>query len=251
MKIDAPKLAGNILSRNRSKFAGNQKEILSAKLCTFLNPYSYWILRSRRDDILDGFDVIGIDGMLLCTFLRWTRIASVPRLSFDMTSVARDVFEMAQKSNLRVFLIGADPYEIEVAARKIKLRYGDLNCVGFHHGYFVEDERTSIFNRIMSVGADIVVCGMGAPKQEEFLRSLAKCGWTGQGYSCGGFIRQIANGELDYYPKWIDKLNLRWAYRIWDEPKLLKRYFIQYPIAIASFVRDALYVNSLKRSREA
>jgi exopolysaccharide biosynthesis WecB/TagA/CpsF family protein len=250
MKIDAQMRNGNILSKNRSKFAGGQGEILSARLCTFLNPYSYWILRSRRDDILDRFDVIGVDGMLLCAFLRWTGIAHVPRLSFDMTSIARDVFEMAQNSNRRVFLIGANAGEIEVAIRKIKLRYSKLHCAGFHHGYFSEDERSSIFDQIISAGADIVVCGMGAPKQEEFLRSLTESGWAGQGYSCGGFIRQIATGDLEYYPKWIDKLNLRWAYRIWDEPKLLKRYFIQYPIAISVFVHDALYAHSLKGPRE-
>ena len=87
---------------------------------------------------------------------------------------------------------------------------------------------------------DIIVCGMGAPLQEQLLVDLQNIGWIGTGYTCGGFLHQIAS-NIQYYPIWTDKYHLRWAYRIYDEPKLFKRYFWEYPKFLMVFIYD--YIN--------
>jgi N-acetylglucosaminyldiphosphoundecaprenol N-acetyl-beta-D-mannosaminyltransferase len=229
----------NILLRNTDKLAKNARDVLSARLCTFVNPYSYWRLRTESW-LLDDFDVIAVDGASLCSFLRGTGIRDVERLSFDMTSIAGQVFEKAESAGETIFLVGAGPSEIEKAVETIKKRYGKLKICGYHHGYFDSEAEWKLFDRIFEISADIVICGMGAINQERFLSRLVRSGWAGQGYSCGGFIHQIAKGGLDYYPGWIDRWNLRWLFRLTDEPKLVRRYFLQYPVAFLTLLKDAM-----------
>ena len=87
---------------------------------------------------------------------------------------------------------------------------------------------------------------MGTPLQEQFLIDLQKSGWVGKGYTCGGFLHQTANG-IQYYPKWINRLGLRAFYRMYDEPQLIKRYFIDYPQAICIIVFDIIKYKFFRR----
>src|SRR5690606_4597421 len=104
--------------------------------------------------------------------------------------------------------------------------YPDLKILGSRSGYFSDDqEKNDFLMHLAAVDPDIVVVGMGTPFQEEFLVKLTQLRWSGMGFTCGGFFHQTAKKGSSYYPRWVDKLQLRWLYRIWDEPKLIKRYF--------------------------
>ena len=48
--------------------------------------------------------------------------------------------------------------------------------------------------------------------------------------TCGGFLSQCAvSNDLIYYPNLINKLNLRWLYRIFSEAHVLRRFILDYP----------------------
>ena len=126
---------------------------------------------------------------------------------------------------------------IDKAIKNILKDFPELNVVGFRDGYIQDNERKSLYQNIKTLNPDIVICGMGTPLQEQFLVDLQKTGWDGIGYTCGGFLHQTAR-NIQYYPKWIDKYNIRWIYRIYDEPKLFKRYFWEYPKFFGYFVYD-------------
>ncbi len=100
-------------------------------------------------------------------------------------------------------------------------------------------ERDKSINNIIELNPDFLVVGMGAPLQEQFLIDVRKQGYKGTGFTCGGFLHQT-QGSINYYPKLIDSMGLRWAYRIYDEPKLFTRYFVDYPVSIILFLKDVL-----------
>ena len=208
-------------------------------LVTYLNPYSYLILR-KRPQLLEAFDEIRIDGIALVMFLKIFGVAKVARRSFDMSSDATEVIAGAVASNSTVYLIGAKPSEINMAVKNILEKYPKLNIVGYRTGYFNSDEeRRHLIKMIAASQPDYVICGMGTPLQEEFLVDLREADWHGSGYTCGGFFHQSAD-RLDYYPQWIDRLQLRWLYRIYKEPRLFKRYGWEYPKFAGTFVIDYL-----------
>ena len=206
------------------------------KITTFLNPFSYLLAR-KQGGLFSNFN-IEIDGILLVLILRIFG-CHFSRKSFDMTSLARMVFNKAISESKTVYLIGTKPELIDQAVKNIREKFVDLNICGFRDGYFAVEEKKEILNNIIKIDPDYVICGMGTPKQEEFLLDLSQAGWNGTGYTCGGFLHQTAQ-NIKYYPKWIDLFNLRAFYRIYDEPRLIKRYMLEYPIAIMYILYDII-----------
>ena len=206
------------------------------KLTTFLNPFSYLGLRKTKKDLKD-FN-IKIDGGLLVVLLKLFGFNS-KRESFDMTSLAPVIFNKAIGDKKSIYFVGTKPKVIDIAVKNIKEKFPELNICGYNHGYIKKEDRENIFNTIIRIRPDYVICGMGTPLQEDFLIDLQARGWNGEGYTCGGFLHQTAD-KIQYYPYLINKLGLRAFYRMYDEPKLLFRYFIDYPKAIVVIIYDLL-----------
>lgn len=209
-----------------------------SRVVTFLNPYSYLYYRKNLS-LFSQFDEINIDAISLVLLLKFFGVKT-KRLSFDMTSLAPLVFNSCTNNNQKIYFVGSSKSSIAEFIKKIKEDFSNMNIIGYRNGYFRNsDERKLEINKIVEKNPDIVVVGMGTPMQEEFLLSLKTYGWDGVGYSCGGFIHQTAKA-INYYPYFFNKYNLRWLYRIYDEPKLFKRYFLLYPKSIALFIFDLL-----------
>lgn len=192
-------------------------------LVTFLNHHSYQVARKNVSEF-KRFDYIYCDGIFLTLMLRMLGI-ECRRRSFDMTSLAPVVFKNAIQKDLSIALIGGENGVAKSAAEILSSRFLGLKVVLTNPGFFVdESDRKSTLDKVTSLAPDIVVCGMGTPNQEKFLLDLVDNGWKGKGYTCGGFFHQTARKGICYYPRWIDKCNLRWLFRLYDEPALFKRY---------------------------
>jgi exopolysaccharide biosynthesis WecB/TagA/CpsF family protein len=231
---------------------GKEDSFLSCKkksLTTFLNPYSYLVMR-KHVQVLECFDRICFDGFLLAWLMRLTG-SRVERVSFDMTSLAPEVFRSACNSGESVFFIGSEPGVARDAMDKIVNKYPEMLVCGVRHGFFSNvNERHDFVKELAELDPDVVVVGMGAPLQERFLVDLKAAGWKGVGYTCGGFLHQTARKGVGYYPKWMDRLHLRWLYRMIDEPKLIRRYFVDYPKFLFVFFYDLVsYHLSERRKR--
>lgn len=207
-------------------------------LITFLNPFSYLLYRKNIKLFLE-FDKICIDGIVLVLMLRLIGIR-VDRQSFDMTSLAPVVLGDCIKNGKSIYFIGSTESSIHRFIKTLTLKFDKLNILGYRNGYFnSQEDKTKVINNLVNLNPDVIVVGMGTPYQEEFLVNLKNRGWKGQGYTCGGFIHQTAKG-INYYPKFYDKYNLRWLYRMIDEPKLIKRYLLYYPLSLSLFIFDVL-----------
>lgn len=221
---------------------GDERFVLNKKKCkniTFLNCYSYYIYR-KNCSYYTSFHGIHCDGFLLKNLVKLVGIQT-KRKSFDMTSLAPEVFENAEKNNHSVAIVGSKDEYLRLAIENIKKKFVNLNIVESRHGFFEnENEKYKFLEKIKKLSPDIVIVGMGTPLQDLFLKQLKDKGWTGIGYTCGGFIHQTATKGTVYYPKFIDRYNLRWLYRIYDEPKLMKRYAFYYPLSILLFFYDVI-----------
>jgi N-acetylglucosaminyldiphosphoundecaprenol N-acetyl-beta-D-mannosaminyltransferase len=93
-----------------------------------------------------------------------------------------------------------------------------------HHGYFLEAQEEKIIEEIKNSDADLLLVGMGCPKQETFLARHAKTLATITKIGVGGAF-DIWSGELKRAPKFIQILNLEWLFRIFQEPFRIIRIF--------------------------
>lgn len=208
------------------------------RLNTCVNPYSYHILRNNRD-LFHDYDGIFVDGILMCIFIRLVWGKKVRRLSFDMTSMAKDLFEEINKSRESIYFIGTSQDKLEQSISVLKKEYPNLNIIGYRNGYFDSgQDRVDTIQNIIGLNPKYVIVGMGSPLQEQFGLDLRNNGYKGILFTCGGFLHQTADG-LHYYPKWVDKYNLRGFYRQYKEKILIRNYnsLIEFP---ALFIYDSI-----------
>lgn len=216
---------------------GDVNNVSHANLCTFINHYSYLIARKNKSLFLE-FDNIYSDGIMLCLFLRIIGIKN-KRISFDMTSLAPRVFCEAEAISQSIYFIGGEEGIAEEAVNKIMVGYPNLKVSGTRSGFFTSSlERKNVLDEIIKNNPDVIVASMGTPYQEQFLVDLKKAGWKGSGYTSGGFFHQTAKAGLKYYPPWVNHFNLRWAFRILDEPKLIRRYTVDFVKFVLLFSYD-------------
>lgn len=208
-------------------------------ISSFVNPYSMLVLEGN-ETVAESVDYWYVDGIsLVKTFVKYEQ-KNISRFSFDDTSIAPLVFDFAKINNKSIAIIGTKELIIQKAINTIEKKYA-VNISYFRNGYFKNDmELKECIDTICDKNIDIVICGMGTPNQEDFLIQLKKKGWDGYGFTCGGYLHQIATKD-NYYPVFFDKLNIRWIYRIIDEPKLLKRYFYLYPFFFIKYFKYILY----------
>lgn len=207
-------------------------------ITTFINPYSYLQLRNNAR-ILQSIDRVLVDGGLLVKILNSTLGLNLKRTSFDMTSLAPVIFEQCSESQASVFFVGSHDEAISQATKRFQKQFPKLNIQGFRNGYFTLEQRQAFINQMLELQPDVIICGMGTPQQEQMLIDLKHAGWQGAGFTCGGFFHQSAK-KLNYYPSWVNRFNLRWLYRIYDEPKLLKRYTWDYSKFLFVYTYDLL-----------
>lgn len=213
-------------------------DLREGEIHTFLNPYSYLLLR-QNPELLEQFDVVHFDGIALCKIYELFRVRSVPRRSFDMTSVARDVLKAASIEGKRVAFVGTEEGVVDKAVDTLQKAFS-FEVALVRHGFFSSEEELETFQKhLVEVNPDIVIIGMGVNRQEKFLIQMKGLGWAGTGFTCGGFLHQTAL-RLDFYPKAMDRLNLRWLYRVWRDPYVIRRYLLDYPRFLLCFFSDYL-----------
>ena len=199
---------------------------LPGRTYTCVNSYAY--LFARKDiPLYDRMDGIFVDGMWLCKFLRIFWGKKITRRSFDMTSMARDLFERlnAPDNNQSIYFLGSRPEQVKAATELFARSYPGMKIAGCRDGYFKSDEeRIGAARAIVSLTPDFAIMGMGKPAQEQFACLLREQGFKGIIFTCGGFLHQSTQ-KLHYYPKWIDRMNLRAFYRFYKEGTWIRLFY--------------------------
>ena len=211
------------------------------RIYTFLNPVSYLSALDNKA-MFARFNGIFADGSILVAAIRTVYGRSVTRRSFDMTSMAPELLSFAEKNRKTVYVVASRQEQVEKAVGVFKERYPDLCFSGYRNGYFVsEAEMDKEAECIAALNPDFLIVGMGIVMQERFLLKVHEKGYRGIGFTCGGFIHQTAKNEIDYYPAWADKLNLRFVYRMYKEKHTRKRYLQAAFLFPARFICERIF----------
>lgn len=204
-----------------------QLEARKPFLLSFVNPSAWAIARREGDylDLLRRFDFVLPDGIGVAWALRQLENPNAGRFSFDASSLYLPLFAALNERRSSVFVCGAGVGVAERAMQRMRAEFPEIDYRGCSDGY---RDRGELRDMIAEADPDVVLCGMGVPYQERFLLTLKQAGYGGLMISCGGFVDQLAAAPR-YYPAWVDKLELRWAWRIYREPRRLwRRYLVDY-----------------------
>ncbi|MGK7896596.1 MAG: WecB/TagA/CpsF family glycosyltransferase [Xenococcus sp. (in: cyanobacteria)] len=179
---------------------------------------------SRLQNFIEKASLIVADGKPIVWASRWLSQALPERVTgIDLID---SLAARAEKEQFSIYLLGATQQAIAIAAANLKSRYPKLNICGFNDGYFSAAETAERVQAIRQSKAQILIVGMGVPRQEFFLEE----NWSDLGVNfaigVGGSFDVIA-GKKKRAPLWMQQAGLEWLYRLIQEPKRLwKRYLV-------------------------
>lgn len=207
----------------------------------YINFANYNLL--RKSD-LSYLTQIHFDGISIVYLYNIFTSNNIPRKSFDFTSDAEDIFKLCIGNNKKVCFIGGNKTEARVLKQKLKSANLSLPSWEFHSGYISETGNDDWSEYLIHIGIkkfDLVILGLGAPLQEFVGSIIAQDYISVSTITCGAFISQTAKGKkLSYYPNVFNRLHLRWLYRVFNEPHVIRRLLLVYPYNMILFTLDTL-----------
>jgi N-acetylglucosaminyldiphosphoundecaprenol N-acetyl-beta-D-mannosaminyltransferase len=136
--------------------------------------------------------------------------------------------EAGPRRCLKVFLLGAGPGVADRAARQIQDTWPAVQVVGTYSpapGFENQPQQNQhIVQRITAAAPDLLVVGLGAPKQELWLAAHRHELRVPVALAVGATIDFLA-GEKKRAPRWMRLVGLEWLHRMASEPRrLVRRY---------------------------
>ncbi|HKR46943.1 MAG TPA: WecB/TagA/CpsF family glycosyltransferase [Paraburkholderia sp.] len=129
---------------------------------------------------------------------------------------------------MKIFLLGAGPGVANRAALAITQRWPNVQIVGTYSpplGFeALPSECEQIIEKIAATEPDVLIVGLGAPKQELWVHKY-RTRINAKVAICAGATIDFIAGEKARAPIWMRKAGLEWLHRVGSEPRrLLRRY---------------------------
>lgn len=131
----------------------------------------------------------------------------------------------------RIFLLGAKEGIAQKAMERINEKVGRKIVVGAHSPSFGfekdEKECKELVDIVNRSGANVLLVGVGAPKQEKWIMKYRNQMPDVDLFMALGATIDFEAGTLKRAPRLWQKLGMEWLYRCLKEPRrLFKRYFV-------------------------
>ena len=132
---------------------------------------------------------------------------------------------------LRLFLLGGMPCSAQIAAKKLEKQYPGAVIAGAYcppYGSLDDpEENAKVMDLIAKAQPDVLMVGLGAPKQEKWI--AAHLDQMDVPVSIGvGASFDMAAGMVKRAPVWMQHAGLEWMFRLIQEPgRLWDRYIMR------------------------
>ena len=144
-----------------------------------------------------------------------------------------DIAEGASQKGFRVYFLGGEEQDNQKAIEHLKARYPTLSVAGNDCPYIFitpdesqKSDEIAICKKITDAKTDLLIVGLGNPKQELFVHRNADCLKGVMAIGLGGTFNFLSK-RTRRAPKWIQDIGFEWLFRISQEPRrLFMRYFL-------------------------
>jgi N-acetylglucosaminyldiphosphoundecaprenol N-acetyl-beta-D-mannosaminyltransferase len=128
----------------------------------------------------------------------------------------------ARTGDLRLYLLGGGGDTAVRAADALRRAYPGVLIAGARDGYFREEESAAVADAVRASGANVLLAGLGSPKQELWLARHLPASGCGVGIGIGGSFDVYA-GNVERAPVLVQRSGLEWLYRLAKEPRRWRR----------------------------
>ena len=165
-------------------------------------------------------------------------LGSPIREKIDGTYFTYEICKLAAHKGYNVYILGGSPGSAEAAARNLREINPRLKIAGTYappYGFENDkDELQKIVTMLQSSNADILLVGLGSPKQDNFIEKYRNEYDIALSLPIGRGI-DIIGGRFKRSPKWISKIGMEWLYRCLQDPELFKRRYFRRGIKVLKY----------------
>lgn len=125
---------------------------------------------------------------------------------------------LSAKHGFRIVFIGAGPGVADRAAKNLSAKHAGCQIVWTRDGYFTESDIAQVAAEAASHRPDVLFVAMGIPRQEKFI--VQTLGTINAKIAMGvGGSFDVYSGDVKRAPKFIQRLELEWLWRLLLNPK--------------------------------
>ncbi len=173
--------------------------------------------------IVKNADLVYPDGMGVVWASRFTQAPLKERV--NLGDFLPQLCSLCAQKGYSVYILAGAEGVAQEAANNLRKNFPGLNIKGVHHGFFDEKEESAIIDEINALRPDVLLVGMGVPKQEKWIHRNKRRLNTAVLWGVGALF--------DYYslrikraPVWMRQTGLEWLFRLGLEPSRLWRRYI-------------------------
>lgn len=191
----------------------------------------------RLKNIYNKADITGADGI---PFVRWMQFVHKKKSDrFYAPDILMQFVHRAKTVPYSFFLFGGSPEVVRTMNENLLKKYPYLNIVGYYSPPFREmttQEDDQIIQELNKVKPDLLIVGLGTPKQDYWISShLNKI--NGSIMIASGATFDFFGGRIKMAPKIIQQSGFEWLYRLFSKDffRLWKRYTVLNVIFLWNF----------------
>lgn len=144
----------------------------------------------------------------------------------------QEMFEMGVRRGWRFGFVGGTPEVLEEGLSVLRARHPGIQIDG-RDGYFdmtrtdPDSDHEKIIAWLNEANHDVVIVGMGMPRQEDWIRRVFDRTPSRVFLPAGGYL-DYQVGVQRRAPRWMGQIGLEWAYRLMHAPRRLGyRYLVE------------------------
>jgi N-acetylglucosaminyldiphosphoundecaprenol N-acetyl-beta-D-mannosaminyltransferase len=146
----------------------------------------------------------------------------------------------AALGDLRLYVLGGSGDTAQRAAEALRRANPGVAIAGFRDGYFGPGESDAVAAAVRASGANVLLAGLGSPKQERWLARYLGATGCGVGIGIGGSL-DIYAGNVARAPAVFQRTGTEWAYRLAKEPHRWRRQLALPRFAVAALGEAVLH----------
>jgi len=177
------------------------------------------VINGAKNSIADSA-VLGLCGK----FLGDLKAPLTPFRGYDLLV---SILAVSERKGVNVGFYGGTEQGIQKLVAKLKSDFPNLNATYAYSPPFrklSDDELECVIEDINKAQVDVLLVGIGCPKQEKFMFDVSSR-LQGTAMVGIGAAFDFFTGDVEPSPSWVHKSGLEWLYRLLSEPRrLFKRY---------------------------
>ena len=181
--------------------------------------YAYFTDERLRRDYADT--TVLVDGMPVIWLMRAFGLPVSREQRLTYVDFIMPLLRMARDADWPVFHVGQDAATQRRALERVRAELPGIRIDG-HDGYFDQSpggaESLAVIDAINAHGSRLVLVGFGAPRQEAWIAAHRERIAAPAVLACGACMEYVA-GKVATPPRWMGRVGLEWAYRLFGDPR--------------------------------